>query len=106
MGEQIDERTLTNVIVWDAVLKPLGYEQVTVTVATGLTVPAGTRVALIQSQGQDVRWRDDGTSPSATVGMIIFAGESLWYNGDFAAFEGIEALVGGKLNVSYYGQGA
>lgn len=87
----------------DAKLKPLGYQQITVlTSAVGLTPPPGTRVALIQSITEGVRWRDDGTNPTATVGMSLAAGADLLYSGDLVAIKFFEEAASAELNVSYY----
>lgn len=84
-------------------LIPRGYQQITTlgTVQT-LNVPAGATVALIHAQGQDVRYRDDGSDPTATVGMPIPAGGSLTYNGDLGTLRFIEQAAGAGLNVLYY----
>lgn len=86
-------------------LDRLGYEQVTsLSSAAGLTVPAGTSYILIQAESQNVRWRDDGTNPTATVGMVLAAGSTLEYDGSApAALKFIEVAASAKLNVSYYG---
>jgi hypothetical protein len=42
-------------------------------------------------------------NPTATVGMQIAVGESLRYTGGLAALRTLEAVVGGVLDVSYYG---
>lgn len=90
-------------MVIDGIRVPKGYQQLgTLSSAIGLTVPAGARVALIQAEAQIVRWRDDGTNPSATVGMPIAAGDTILYNGDLSAIKFFEAAGGAKLNVSYY----
>ncbi len=90
----------------DSLGKPLGYQQITsLSAATALTVPTGSpnaRIALIQAEAQSVRWRDDGTDPSATVGTIITANSILLYDGDLSAIKFFEAAGGGILNVSYY----
>lgn len=89
--------------VIDAVLTPCGYQQITdLSSAVGLTVPEGTVLAIIQPETQNVRWRDDGTNPTASVGMVLAAGNSAVYNGGFAALKFIETAVSAKLNVSYY----
>ena len=43
----------------------------TLTTGTTLTVPSGARWALICAEGQVVRWRDDGVSPTQQVGMPL-----------------------------------
>lgn len=81
----------------------LGYQQITdLSSAVGLTVPQGATLALIVPETQNVRWRDDGTNPTASVGMPIFVGASLSYDGDFNKIKFIEASASAKLNVSYY----
>ena len=87
----------------DSLGKPLGYQQVTgLTSANAFTVPADTRIALIQPEAQNVRWRDDGTDPTASVGMIITADSILTFDGDLSKIKFIEVSATAKLNVSYY----
>lgn len=90
--------------VLPSTIRAYGYQQITsLSSATALTVPLGATIALIQAETQDVRWRDDGTSPTASVGMIIGAGTTLPYTGDLNAIKFIEATASAKLNISYYG---
>lgn len=95
-------------LVNDGRLNPLGYQQITdVSSSVGLTLPAGFinragAVAMVQALDQDVRWRDDAVAPTATVGMLLAAGETLVYNGDYSAIRFIEVSSGAELNVSYY----
>lgn len=84
-------------------LATLGYQQITdLLAADSLTVPAGAKIAVINPEDQQVRWRDDGTSPTATVGMVIPAGDYYIYTGNLAAIEFIQETASAKLNVSYY----
>ena len=88
-------------------LKALGYEQLaTLTSAAALTPPAGSVLAVMVGETQSIRWRDDGTNPTASVGMLLTAGTILEFTGNLAAFRAIEATSAAKLNVSYYGPGA
>jgi hypothetical protein len=81
----------------------LGYQQITsLSSATGLTIPQGTTLALIVPETQNVRWRDDGTDPTASVGMPIFVGASLSYDGDLNRIKFIESTAGATLNICYY----
>lgn len=83
--------------------KCLGYQQLTgISAATGLTVPTGANYALIQAEAQSIRWRDDGTNPTASVGMIITANQYIEYTGNLATFKAIEVTGGAIVNVSYY----
>jgi len=85
---------------------PLGYQQITtLSSAVGLTVPSGANMALITCTTQNVRWRDDGTNPTASIGMLCLAtgGDAgLWYKGDLSKLKFIEATASAALNVSYY----
>jgi len=61
-------------------LNSIGHQQLTVSSsAVGLTKPTGLRPrrALINVQTNAIRWRADGTDPSATVGNPLAAGERL-----------------------------
>lgn len=95
-----------------AITSCLGYQQITsLSSASGLTVPVvdpstGLTVkanfALITPEAQAVRWRDDGTAPTASVGMPLAAGVTLQYDGDLSRIKFIEQTGGAKLNISYY----
>jgi hypothetical protein len=82
---------------------PKGYQQIVGMVAsTALTVPAGANVALITCEGQAVRWRDDGTAPTAAIGMELQIGPALFYDGTLSAIRFIQEAATATLNVSYY----
>lgn len=84
--------------------KSVGFQQMTALAsATAMTVPAGARIATIQAESQTVRWRDDGTSPTATVGNRIFVGDTLVYDAaDLAVVKFIEEVASAKLNIHFY----
>lgn len=85
--------------------KPLGYEQiltVTLAVATPLNKPSYTKVAYVQVEGGQVRYRDDGVNPTAAVGMLLVDGAVLEYAGDLSTLKFITESGTPKLNVSYY----
>jgi hypothetical protein len=91
--------------VSDRRLVPVNYEQLTsLGSAAGLTAAKYdiADFAIIQAQDQDVRWRDDGTDPTTTVGMVLAAGTWFTYTGDLSAIKIIETAASAKLNVSYY----
>jgi hypothetical protein len=58
--------------------------------------------ALIVAEGQAVRWRDDKTAPTASVGMPLAVGVPLQYDGNLQDIQFIEQVAGAKLNISYY----
>ena len=109
--------------------RPLGYQQIssgTLASATSLTIPTSTAAlntnvatgapnapplsgtiagyAIIQCEGSSagVRWRDDGTAPTASVGMILSSGQELDYSGDLTAIQFIVQTGSPALNISYY----
>lgn len=81
---------------------PLGYQQVTLTgTAAGLTVPVGATMGMFSVETQSARFRDDGTAPTASVGIVIPVGIAPFcYTGNLSALLLIGA--GSILNVSYY----
>ena len=84
-------------------MKPVGYLQITTpSTRTLLTIPSGAQVALIQAEPQNCRWRDDGTDPTAAIGMQIAAGNSVLYVGELSAFKVIQEAANAKVNVSFY----
>jgi hypothetical protein len=87
----------------DGRLSPAGYVQITdLSSATSLTVPEGNLLTLIQAEGEGIRYRDDGTDPTSSVGMLIDAGQTLVYNGDPKKLRLIAATLGAIANISYY----
>ena len=81
----------------------LGYQQITsLSASTALTAPSGATLAVIVPEGYSVRWRDDGTAPTGSVGMPLAIGATLSYDGNLQNIRFIEQASGAKLNVSYY----
>lgn len=82
---------------------PLGYQQLTsLSAATALTVPARATRVVITCEAQAVRYRDDGTAPTASVGMPLAVGVSLTYDATISAIQIIEQTSGAKCNMLYY----
>jgi hypothetical protein len=83
---------------------PLGYQNIpaaTLAAATPLTPPAGATWALVSPSVAAVSWRDDGTAPTATIGMPIAVGQMVTL-ANLATIKFIAAAAGAVLNVSYY----
>ena len=82
----------------------MGYEQLTgLSSAKSTTVPPGSRMALINCDTQAVRWRDDDTAPTASVGMYMTAGDGvLIYVGNLNKLQFIEVTASAAVNISYY----
>lgn len=94
-----------------AITTRLGYQQITsLSSASFLTVPTTDvnglnqrpTIALITPESQAVRWRDDSTAPTTSVGMPLAVGVTLQYDGDLTMIRFIEQVAGAKLNISYY----
>jgi hypothetical protein len=89
----------------------LGYQQITdLTSAVGLTVPEVDKtglkqmptIALITPLTGNVRWRDDGVDPTASVGMPLAIGVTLQYDGNLKGIKFINNGGTAELNISYY----
>ena len=89
-------------------LTSLGYCQLTsLGSAVGLSscsggIPRTAAVIIAVPETQAVRWRDDGTAPTSSVGMPLGAGGALIYQADITAIKFIEQTSGAKLNVMFY----
>lgn len=94
-------------------LLPVGFTQITgITngAAVGLGTiprkPAGTGLeancAIIQAEGASIRWRDDGTDPTASVGERLLADQDFMYTGNMKLFKAIAIGANAILNVSFY----
>lgn len=86
-------------------MTPKGYEQITsLSTAAALTVPAGARKAIVIAVDQDVRYRDDGTDPTADVGMYMPKAVAVTFdNEQINKLKFIETTTSAELNVVYYG---
>lgn len=81
----------------------LGVYQFTVATATALpTIPSGASEAFIVCTGQTVRWRDDGTNPTASVGVPLPVNTGFPYIGSLARLKIIETTASATCNVAYY----
>lgn len=88
----------------------LGYSQLTSlgssTLISSVTggIPAGTDTVVLQAETQNVRYRDDGSAPTASVGMILVAGTMYEFSvSQIAAMRVIEVTASAKLNITFYG---
>lgn len=89
---------------YDLELQPGNYEQVTdvSSVVRLPNIPENAVGCLIQVEDQDVRWRADGTDPTASVGMLLKDGFEFWCNVDLARVRLIEVAASAKLNIHYF----
>lgn len=70
--------------------------------AQTLTVPAGTVWATICLEVSNARWRDDGTAPTASVGVPLTAGQCMQYAGPFGQFQAIAQSGSPVMTIAYY----
>lgn len=84
--------------------RALGYTQILAATSTQLAIPLGCTLILVTPEAQAVRWRDDGTPPTATVGYPLAVGVELQYSANqMASLRFIEQALSTKLNVTFYG---
>jgi hypothetical protein len=89
-------------------LQPLGYCQLTsLNSATNFSdcpggIPGGANVAWISVSSEGIRYRDDGTPPSAFVGFPIPAGGTLLYVGTPKLIQLIEQKASASVDVLFY----
>lgn len=91
-------------------INPLGFcplsvsgTAVAISTCSGGVPPKTTWVA-ISVEAQAVRWRDDGTNPTATVGMPENAGNRLYYSGNVFNLSFIAQTGTAALDISFYDQ--
>lgn len=86
---------------------PLGYQQLTVSgTAVGLTLPTRgvVRIAVVVVETNSIRYRDDGTVPTASVGTPVPANGSIAISGAaISSFRAIRTGSDAVLNIHYYG---
>jgi hypothetical protein len=83
--------------------RPKGYQQLTsLSSASGLTVPAGSTSCFLQAETQNVRFRDDGTDPTSSVGMRLIVDDLVFYEGELSLIKFIEETASAKVNVLYF----
>lgn len=88
---------------------PLGYCQLTsIDAATAIStcsggIPAGATLAIVKVETQAIRWRDDGTNPTAAVGFpMATADPPFLYFGTLTKLVVISQVAGAKLDVAFY----
>jgi hypothetical protein len=88
-----------------AALTPVATSQMglTVATATALTVPATATTAVITVEGNSVRYRDDGTAPTASVGTLIPVGAVMTLKlTSFTNAQFIQTAATANIDVAYY----
>lgn len=79
---------------------------VTLATAYGSTIPATADYCTIQAESQSIRWRDDAVNPTAGVGNVLAAGDTLIVNkAQFTRLRLIEATASAKAMICFYKTG-
>ncbi len=84
---------------------PMGYTQQSISGLYALVLPVGVSAAIIGIEGNAIRFRDDGTPPTASVGQPIPAGSSLTYAANPASSQTLYIIPQtgtAVLNISLY----
>lgn len=89
-------------------ITPLGYCQLTSVSSSTLVsscssgIPQSAGWAVICVDTAAIRWRDDGTAPTASVGMPVASGQCFYYSGAFSALSVIAQTGTPVVNISFY----
>jgi hypothetical protein len=80
----------------------VGQYALSVSSPTSLTVPSGATMAQICVETAAVRYRDDGTAPTSSVGVPVGAGTCFSYAGPLTVIQFIAQAGSPTIDVSYY----
>lgn len=94
-----DNSTTPKIIIDNWIPIASSYQQITNPAGTGLSPPAGARMALIGVRSGTVNFRDDGVAPDASHGINMVAGQTEQYQGDLTKVLYFGTCV---LDVLYY----
>lgn len=88
-------------------LVQLGYCQLSVTTAVLIStcsggIPLGAEYAYVTSEGAAIRWRDDGTAPTTTVGYPLSVGTQLAYGALLPLLQVIAQTGTATVNIAFY----
>jgi hypothetical protein len=69
-------------------------------------IPSRAVAALVRAEGANVRWRDDGTDPTAALGMLLATTDAQpqQFYGDLSRIKFIKAADGASLHVTFYAE--
>lgn len=75
------------------------------TFVTGALWPQDANMVWVCAEGANVRWRGDGTAPTATVGNLIKIGQTVKITSNLENLQFIQTAASATLNVNFYGPG-
>ena len=84
--------------------QPVGFQQILAfSGLQTLTVPTGATWAIIRAETNNIRWRDDGVSPTASVGQfMVTTDQPFIYTGSLSTFSVIPVTGSATLDIAYY----
>ena len=86
--------------------RSLGFSQSTslstASAAALPSIPATSKSFIMSVEGASIRWRDDGTDPTTSVGHHVAPGAALCYSIEPSDVKVIGVTSGATINVSYY----
>lgn len=74
----------------------------TISTAVTLTPPQGASWALLQPLGANIRWWDDGSTPTVSQGFQLVAGVYFEFTGDLKKFSAVAESGTPTLNATFY----
>jgi hypothetical protein len=81
----------------------MGYQALAVSSsAVALTIPNGARIVYLYVEGNDIRWRDDGTNPTTSVGSPLTADTDLIYDSNLTKIRFIAQASDATVHCTYY----
>ena len=82
----------------------LGCQQITslASAAPFASIPTGAKLAVVTPEVQPVRYRDDGTAPTASVGPLLYPGLVWSYSGALSAIQFIQTAASATIDVCFY----
>lgn len=88
-------------------LVSLGYCQLSVTTVVLVStcsggIPLTATVAWITPENNAIRWRDDGTAPTASVGNPVAVGAQLSYAGLLASLQIVSQTGTSTVDIAFY----
>jgi hypothetical protein len=81
----------------------LGFANIVVSGTVMFSVPPGADLVVMVCESSPIRWRDDGTSPSVSSGVLIMPTQPAFeYAGDPRSIQFISAATTATLSASFY----
>lgn len=89
---------------------PMGFQSLSVTNSSAVapTVPSGANMAIIGVENNSVRYRDDGTAPTTSIGLMVNPGNTMEIHDvvvlDATSFIAVDNSATATLSILYYQQ--